>query len=102
MGDKVIQSLGRAIELSIRKSDYGIRAGGDEFLLILFDTDYAKSLDVIARIKENLRHTDKDKRVSFSHGNYPLEAGDSLESAINKSDQLLYVHKRNKHAVPGK
>lgn len=66
MGDKVIQSLGRAIEQSIRKSDYGIRAGGDEFLLILFDTDYAKSLDVIARIKENLRHTDKDKRVSFS------------------------------------
>ncbi|HAT1577430.1 TPA: diguanylate cyclase [Raoultella ornithinolytica] len=102
MGDKVIQSLGRAIEQSIRKSDYGIRAGGDEFLLILFDTDYAKSLDVIARIKENLRHTDKDKRVSFSHGNYPLETGDSLESAINKSDQLLYVHKRNKHAVPGK
>ncbi|MFY0190627.1 diguanylate cyclase DgcJ [Raoultella planticola] len=97
MGDKVIQSLGYAIEQSIRKSDYGIRPGGDEFLLILIDTDYAKSLEIIARIKENLRHTDKDPRVSFSHGNYPLKPGDSLESAIKKSDKLLYVHKRNKY-----
>lgn len=97
MGDKVIQSLGQAIEQSLRKSDYGIRPGGDEFLLILIDTDYAKSLEIIARIKENLRHTDKDPRVLFSHGNYPLKPGDSLESAIKKSDKLLYVHKRNKY-----
>lgn len=93
MADKVF-SLGRAIEQSIRKSDYGIRAGGDEFLLILFDTDYAKSLDVIARIKENLRHTDKDKRVSFSHGNLPLEAGDLLKARSTNPTAVVRSQKK--------
>ncbi|WP_434640783.1 diguanylate cyclase DgcJ [Klebsiella sp. I138] len=102
MGDRVIQSLGQSIELSIRKSDYGIRLGGDEFILILIDTDYAKSLEVVSRIKENLRYTDKEKRVSFSHGNHQLEPDDSLESAIKKSDKLLYVNKRNKYSDTAK
>lgn len=97
VGDKVIQLLGQAIEQSIRKSDYGIRLGGDEFILILIDTPYLKSLEIIARIKAHLEHTDTDKLVAFSHGNHQMDPDDSLETAIKKSDKLLYVQKRDKY-----
>lgn len=97
VGDKVIQLLGQAIEQSIRKCDYGIRLGGDEFILILIDTPYLKSLKIIARIKAHLEHTDTDKLVAFSHGNHQMDPDDSLETAIKKSDKLLYVQKRDKY-----
>ncbi|WP_260411932.1 GGDEF domain-containing protein, partial [Enterobacter sp. RIT637] len=45
MGDKAIQSLGLALAQSIRKSDYGIRLGGDEFCLILIDNNIDRSRD---------------------------------------------------------
>lgn len=100
MGDKAIQSLGMAIAQSIRKSDYGIRLGGDEFSLILIDYTLAKSWDVIARIQENLTTLDEEKLVAFSYGCYQLHPDDTLESALLKADDLLYQHKRNKYGIP--
>lgn len=100
MGDKAIQSLGMAIAQSIRKSDYGIRLGGDEFSLILIDYTLAKSRDVIARIQENLTTLDEEKLVAFSYGCYQLHPDDTLETALLKADDLLYQHKRNKYGIP--
>ncbi|WP_077264246.1 diguanylate cyclase DgcJ [[Enterobacter] lignolyticus] len=98
MGDQAIQYLGRAIAQSIRKSDAGIRLGGDEFSLVLINASLAKSRDVIARIQENLAAIDENKLVSFSYGSYQLRSGDTLETALLKADELLYQHKRNKYA----
>ena len=36
-GDRIITHLAKAIQSSIRKSDYAIRLGGDEFCIILID-----------------------------------------------------------------
>lgn len=96
IGDMVIQHLGTALTRSIRKSDYGIRLGGDEFNLILIDYTLAKSHNVIARIQSNLAILDKDNLVSFSYGSYQLLPNDSLAVALLKADELLYQHKRNK------
>lgn len=97
MGDKVIQLLGMALGNAIRKSDYGIRLGGDEFCLVLIDYSLDKSREVIARAQEQLRAIDPDKLVAFSWGAYQLLPGDTLEVAILKADELLYQHKRSKY-----
>lgn len=97
MGDKAIQSLGTALAQSIRKSDYGIRLGGDEFSLILIDSTLSKSRDVISRAQDHLQAIDTDKIVAFSYGSYQLHQDDTLEVAFLKADELLYQHKRNKY-----
>jgi diguanylate cyclase (GGDEF)-like protein len=101
MGDRAIQYLGRALAQSIRKSDYGIRLGGDEFSLILIDYSLTKSNEVITRIHDYLLTIDEDKLVGFSYGSYQMAAGDTLETALLKADELLYQHKRNKYGEKG-
>ena len=98
MGDKAIQILGLALGNAIRKSDYGIRLGGDEFCLILIDYSLNKSRDVITRMHEQLLTLDPDKLVAFSWGAHQLQPGDTLELAMLKADGLLYQHKRSKYA----
>ena len=97
MGDKVIQMLGMALGNAIRKSDYGIRLGGDEFFLVLIDYSLNKFHDVITRAQEQLLAIDPDKLVAFSWGAYQLLPGDTLEVAMLKADELLYQHKRSKY-----
>ncbi len=101
MGDRAIQYLGKALAQSIRKSDYGIRLGGDEFSLILIDYSLSKSNEVIARIQDYLLIIDEEKMVAFSYGSYQMAVGDTLETALLKADELLYQHKRNKYGANG-
>lgn len=98
MEDKVIQTLSVALGSVIRKSDYGIRLGGDEFCLFLIDYSLRKSRDVIVRTQDKLLTLDSDKLMSFCWGAYQLQPGDTLEVAMLKADNLLYQHKRSKYA----
>lgn len=97
VGDKVIQNLGMALSLSIRKSDYGIRLHGDEFSLILIDNTLQSSHVIISRIHEKLAIIDRKKLVNFSYGCYQLTKDDTLESAVLRAENLLYQHKRDKY-----
>ncbi|WP_437891163.1 diguanylate cyclase DgcJ [Phytobacter sp. V91] len=97
MGDKAIQYLGQALGQAIRKSDYAIRLGGDEFILILIDYSLNKSRDVISRTQGYLSTIDVEKLVAFSWGAWQLRQDDTLEVAMLKADELLYQHKRSKY-----
>lgn len=97
MGDLVIQKLGSALGNVIRKSDYGIRLGGDEFCLILIDYTLSKARDVVNRIQEQLLLIDHEKLVKFSWGAYQFQPDDTLEVAMLNADKLLYQHKRSKY-----
>lgn len=101
MGDKAITLLGNAIAASTRKSDYGIRIGGDEFCIFLIDYAQKKVGEVITRIGEKLAETDQEKLVSFSYGCYLMTPIDTLETAQIKADALLYEHKKAKRPHSG-
>ncbi|EMH4161235.1 diguanylate cyclase [Pluralibacter gergoviae] len=95
-GDKAIALLGKSISRSVRKSDYGIRVGGDEFLMLLIDADAQKANEVVQRVADKLRESDDDGRVSFSWGSYQLEAGENLDIALKEADKRLYQQKQAK------
>jgi len=96
MGDKAITLLGDAIQTSIRKSDYGIRLGGDEFCIILIDCNVERAFITIDLIKQKLKVIDTDAIVNFSYGCYQMKSGDTLSDAQIKADELLYKHKKTK------
>lgn len=97
MGDRAIKLLGKAIEKSIRKSDFGIRLGGDEFNIILVDANLNKAREVIIRVEDKLQEMDSARLVSFSWGSYQMTEQDSFETAFIKADELLYEHKQSKY-----
>lgn len=95
-GDRTITILAKSIEASIRKSDYAIRLGGDEFCIILIDyaVDAANTLPM--RIATHLQIIADERTISFSWGMYTMQANDTIDDAYQASDAQLYLNKQQK------
>ena len=61
-GFEAITLLAQAIKQSIRKSDYAIRLGGDEFCIILVDSTPQIAAQLPERIEKRLQHIAPQKR----------------------------------------
>lgn len=57
-GDQVLGQISRKMEDTLRKEDFLCRAGGDEFVVILMDTDPGKILTGLEKIRDAIRQTD--------------------------------------------
>ncbi|MBI4228592.1 MAG: GGDEF domain-containing protein [Deltaproteobacteria bacterium] len=99
-GDRVLSSTGKTISRSVRKTDIPARYGGDEFAIVLPNTDKENSLILTQKIKDSLRKvvSQKDTNapdVTFSFGvaTYPDNAS-TKDLLIEKTDRALYESKR--------
>ncbi|MEJ5173303.1 MAG: GGDEF domain-containing protein [Hydrogenothermaceae bacterium] len=94
-GDYVLKNVTEIIKRSIRKSDYLIRWGGEEFLLILPETD----IDGAKKLAEKLRtavenYSFKDVgQVTISLGITQMKTVEPLDNAIKRADEALYTAK---------
>ncbi|BBT71487.1 MULTISPECIES: diguanylate cyclase DgcJ [Enterobacteriaceae] len=100
-GDRAIILLAQAISATVRKSDYAVRLGGDEFCIILVDYDEEDARLIPQRIKAQLALLDDENRVSFSWGAYKMQVGDNLDTAMDIADQRLYQHKHQRNGNNG-
>ncbi len=99
-GDKLLTAIAEAIRMVIRSGDTGARYGGDEFALILPNTDAEAARAVARRIQEaanryiRLDPEGKKTGVSLSAGVavYPDSATDK-DSLIKRADEALYAAK---------
>ena len=92
-GDRAITLLAKAIEASVRKSDYAIRLGGDEFCIILVDAEPDMATRLPERIANHLRTVAPEKDIRFSSGSYSMQPNDTLHDAYTASDEQLYLNK---------
>jgi diguanylate cyclase (GGDEF)-like protein/putative nucleotidyltransferase with HDIG domain len=101
VGDDVLRAVARGLKESCRTSDVLGRYGGDEFIVLLPDTDASGTLDACQRIKIALdaRHfepvpgTRLPIATSFGWATYPHD-GDNVLELLTTADQNLYKHKR--------
>jgi diguanylate cyclase (GGDEF)-like protein len=100
-GDSVLYSIGNMLRESLRKVDIPARYGGDEFAIILPNTNKVGSVAVAEKIKGklkkiSLKSDSGDIAVSLSIGiaTYPQSAGDK-ELLIEKADRALYESKNH-------
>ena len=94
-GDDVLRTFARHAQTALRVTDVLARWGGEEFLLLLPDTDLQAARLVLERLKQEIASEDfsaivPGRRVSFSCGLIALLAGESISEGIIRADHAMY------------
>ncbi len=103
-GDEVLRAAASTLRKALRTSDSAFRIGGDEFALLLPQTDAAQALALSRRVGtvfgESIEHFQMGVSVSMDHGvaTFPQD-GDQADQLIRIADERLY---HLKHANHGK
>jgi len=97
-GDRVIKTISRLLQQRLRKSDVIGRYGGEEFAVVLKDTDAASALVILDNIRKAfekiIQHSDKgDFSVSFSCGLAEFPKFANSTAICNAADRALYEAK---------
>lgn len=94
-GDQVLVTLGSIINSSIRQNvDTAYRYGGDEFAVLLIETNLEQASKVAERIRSSFesRHID-NCTLSLGVAGLNVEK-DTMEDLIRKADEAMYRAKR--------
>ncbi|MGH4118051.1 diguanylate cyclase [Clostridium sp.] len=98
-GDQVLRDVCRIVMDSIRKMDTCGRYGGEEFIIVLPETDTAEASVIAERVRGNIDNkkilgSKRELTVSMGIATYPNH-GKWEKELIDKADQALYVAKGN-------
>src|ERR1700740_3215566 len=103
-GDEVLRAVAATLKSALRTSDSAFRIGGDEFALLLPQTDAPQALALSRRVEmvfaEAVKPLQLSVRVSMDHGvaTFPQD-GEQADQLIRVADERLY---RLKHANHGR
>lgn len=94
-GDKVLMELSKLVSGLLRKTDYACRWGGEEFLLILPETDTAEAFILAERIRIKIEDTffTQVYNVTASFSVVAYRTGQGLEALIESAYKALYQAK---------
>ena len=98
VGDVVIRRAARAVNKTLRGTDFAVRYGGEEFLLVLQDTGTHQATDAATRIRVAIAHIDLDDvvqgvTVTASQGVALRGVGEPVDAWIARADAALYSAK---------
>jgi diguanylate cyclase (GGDEF)-like protein len=90
-GDAVLRAVGRALVGGCRVTDLVGRFGGEEFLLLMPDTDLAGARVACEKLRERVQAMAGPVPVTMSFGVVsPAQYFSTMEEALNAADQALY------------
>lgn len=107
IGDEVIIALAQNLDKHIRKSDVIARFGGEEFVILLYNSDVKNAQAIAEKIREDIQNI----AINTSEGEIHFTASfgvsrfdksfdqNDIEHTISRADKCLYVaktHGRNK------
>ena len=99
-GDRALQSVAGALRENVRKVDILTRYGGEEFVVILPETDKENSVVVAEKLRKAVAKLmlgvteGKGELLTITAGvaNFPLDATDAI-GLLESSDKALYFGK---------
>ncbi len=101
IGDKIIINVASVIQHCVREGkDLSFRYGGDEFLVLIFDTEISVISMLAQRIQNHLKSItieglQEQITLSFGISSVLPSRGTNLSMLISQADQSLYRSKRN-------
>jgi diguanylate cyclase (GGDEF)-like protein len=98
-GDQVLRDVSKIVMDSIRKMDVCGRYGGEEFIIILPETDTTVANEIAERVRRNIENKKilgykRELTVSMGIATYPNH-GKWEKELVEKADQALYIAKAN-------
>lgn len=95
-GDRVLRQLGETLRGCLRASDIACRWGGEEFLVVLKNTDLAAALPLAETLRQHIAEmpAGAGEAVRISAGVVAWQAGDSVETLVERADAQLYRAKQ--------
>lgn len=95
-GDFVLKQFATVVKKSLRKNDILFRYGGEEFLIICFDTELNGAKRFAERLRVNIEEFIFEglSGVTASFGVATFDGEESGENLIRRADEKLYLSKR--------
>ena len=100
-GDQVLIAVAGTCNAVVRSTDLAARVGGEEFAIVLPDTDLPGALRFADRLRGAIAEQHLEERsgavieaVTISVGVAAWQPGDSLDAFLNRADRALYDAKR--------
>lgn len=103
-GDKLLQTVGSAVMHSLRTTDTVARIGGDEFIVLLPETDSTAAMLAATKVKIKLEQNLAEEQwpITFSIGvvSYMNKYPQSVDEMVNMADNVMYgVKKTGKNGI---
>ncbi|MDD5264787.1 MAG: diguanylate cyclase [Candidatus Bipolaricaulis sp.] len=100
-GDRVLKEVGALLQSAVRGEDFVIRYGGDEFLIVLPETDGETSV-VEARIRNTLDRWNAANPtllpfrldLAIGEAHWLPQSEEAIEEALAEADRRMYEQKR--------
>jgi diguanylate cyclase (GGDEF)-like protein/PAS domain S-box-containing protein len=97
-GDQYIMKAAELISRNFRDGDITARIGGDEFAVLLPETDYETALEMCERIKSSFGNCSKFINLDISLGSAAKNSfSEDLEEAFIEADKKMYQEKKSKY-----
>ncbi len=100
-GDRYLRALGPAIRSRLRAADLACRYGGDEFCLLLPETDLEGARTIAERVRKTVAHLEVPAEggslrttASIGFAVFPQHDSGDLRGLLLRADQALYLAKR--------
>jgi diguanylate cyclase (GGDEF)-like protein len=101
IGDEVLYSLAQRLQSQLRRGTPAYRYGGEEFVVILTETDLDKAIDVAERLRLTIRNTPFQTKIgaievtaSFGVAQQDIANDQSAWDVLQRADRALYEAKR--------
>ncbi|MFZ0881977.1 MAG: diguanylate cyclase [Candidatus Acidiferrales bacterium] len=104
-GDQVLQLAAATLRKTLRASDFAFRIGGDEFALLLPQTDPEQAITLCRRVRTQYEtdihplKMEVDVTLDFGVAVHPQD-GDQKSALLGLADQRLYQLKNSGRAAP--
>lgn len=98
VGDEVLKLIAKTLNKSIRKSDVLARTGGEEFVILLQNTNLENALHLAEKIRqkvENIKYNDIQITISLGVSEIDFIYDRSVDTVFAKADEALYKAKDN-------
>lgn len=97
-GDKVLATVATLIKRSIRLSDILCRYGGEEFVLIMPQTELSGAIQAMEKIRlvvaeSNFRYREAPVPITISIGIAEFHLGDEADEVFDRADRAMYLAK---------
>ncbi len=99
-GDMALKHLANVVKDTVRPTDIVARFGGEEFVILLPETDIEEAVSVISRLQRDLTkkfflQNNERLLLTFSAGIAKFKLEEDQASVLHRADQAMYLAKKS-------